>query len=125
MTDNEKIKVLEDFIKHKSDGYQTYLAYGGKRDEAQENFLELMESFIEMFNRQKAEIERLRDVVEKTDNAYYQKVDEVRIAKANAIKEFAELIKQNHGALFNTIYSRRFGEIIDNLAKEMVGDDNG
>lgn len=40
--------------------------------------------------------------------------------KAEAVKEFAEVIKKNHGALFNTIYSKRFGEIIDNLAKEMV-----
>ena len=45
-----------------------------------------------LIESQKAEIERLRDVVDKTDAAYYRKVDEVRVAKAEAIKDFAETI---------------------------------
>lgn len=79
-------------------------------------------------NRLKAEIDRLRDVVEKTDNAYYRKVDEVRTAKANAITEFAENAKEELyewvGA-DNSIPFYRIKKVIDTLVKEMVGDNNG
>ena len=46
----------------------------------------------------------------------------LKTAKAEAIKEFAEKVKENQRKLFNYIYSNDgFGAIIDNLVKEMVG----
>ena len=72
------------------------------------------------FNRQKAEIERL-----KANNAYlmlpqYARQTVVETAKAEAIKEFAERLKEELS----------FGKYIqpdqiDNLVKEMVGDGDG
>ena len=73
----------------------------------------------------RAEIERLKGKVDmyEEERKYHFEMSRQRIAEA--IKEFAELVKRNHGALFNTIYSKRFGEIIDNLVKEMVGGNDG
>lgn len=59
MTDAEIIKALEVLIEEQTDGYQTAIEYGGKRDETHELFLELMESVIAMLNRQKAKIKAL------------------------------------------------------------------
>jgi flagellar biosynthesis regulator FlbT len=39
----------------------------------------------------------------------------------DGIKEFAELVKENHNRLFNVIYS----EMIDSLVKEMTEGKNG
>ena len=44
----------------------------------------------------KAEVDRLRDVVEKTDAAYFQKVGEVDSAKADAIKVRCKDCKHRH-----------------------------
>ena len=69
---------------------------------------------------QEAEIERLRSVVDKTDAAYFQKVNEVDRAKAEAIKEFAERVKDEYSEGF--FVSTEFLWRIDNLVKEMVGE---
>ena len=75
---------------------------------------------------QKAEIERLVAVVEKTDAAYFQKVDEVNRAKAEAVKEFAEMLKWKATATHKTVAGHYRYEItndfVDDLVKEMVGD---
>lgn len=45
-----------------------------------------------------------------------------RLARAEAINDFAEKVKKNRSEIFNTIYSDyHFGEIIDRLAEEMEG----
>ena len=44
----------------------------------------------------------------------------------DGIREFAEIVKKNQRRLFNAIYSEpHFGEIINNLVKEMTEKDNG
>lgn len=41
--------------------------------------------------------------------------------RADAIKEFAEKVKESHSILFNTMFSQpHFDEKIDNLVKEMT-----
>ena len=81
---------------------------------------------LDYINRQKAEIERLCSVVDKTDAAYFQKVDEVDRAKSEAIKEFAERLKNKLTSCSKTIDGKCEYLIcdfeIDNLVKEMVGD---
>ena len=132
MTDNEIIKafklcVTNDYFEHncKVCPFKTFGAVCGDV---------MFRDVFDLINRQKAEIVRLekhnrkcfdewKRIIDDTKNHYeglYQTAKEV--VRAEAIKEFAELVKRNHGALFNTIYSKRFGEIIDNLVKEMVGD---
>lgn len=82
-----------------------------------------------LMKRQRTEIERL-----KKDNEYilmqhkFQRRpsgdcwnDVIEKAKTEAIKEFAERMKENRNRIFNTIYSDyHFSEIIDTLAKEMT-----
>ena len=97
---------------------------------------EFYKLIIDLINRQKAEIERLVGVIDKTDAAYFQKVDEVKRAKAEAIKEFAERLKGKaetetydelnpSGKMFHYEYRYVDIEDIDTVYKEMVGDNNG
>ena len=82
----------------------------------------LKSNALDIINRQKAEIERLKEQFRYLDVECerLEKVNET--AKAEAIKEFAERLKEQ-------IYIKKdrlfYAEKIDNLVKEMVGDDNG
>ena len=124
MTDNEIIKALEcckcdDCDNCPNDFGNCYANLAGYA--------------LDLINRQKAEIERLVGVIDKTDAAYFQKVDEVKRAKAEAVKEFAERLKDRksvfyvdspYGDYFDGISAVSIGEI-NALIKEMVGDNNG
>ena len=80
---------------------------------------------LDLINRQKAEIERLRGSTIVNNIMESQRIK--REAKAEAVKEFAEKLKEKS---FKTI--RNYGltkdvvevSTINNLLKEMVGDDN-
>ena len=138
MTDNEIIKALKDLIKQQADGYQTHLEHGGKRDECYEKFLAIMERLIEMFDRQKAEIERLekdrkenfemwKKLCEQAEEKHEKMFQEAKATiRPKAIKEFAERLKNKLTACSKTVdgeceYLIRDYDI-DNLVKEMVGD---
>ena len=81
---------------------------------------------LDFVNRQKSEIERLKKEVSVARDAYISIQDRYEHTKAEAIKEFAERLKEKS---FKTI--RNYGltkdvvEVcdIDNLVKEMVGDE--
>lgn len=61
--------------------------------------------------------QRLREKLMRTTS-------DLKKAKSDAIKEFAEKIKASKDTLFNNIYSGfHFNVIIDSIAKEMVGED--
>ena len=111
LTDNEIIKALNTAF-----GIEHLKIYCANI----ENELHIVKvlDVIDLINRQKAEIERLCSVVDKTDAAYFQKVSEVDRAKSEAIKEFAERLKSRLIA----ITYMNFDGTIDNLVKEMVGD---
>ena len=86
MTDNEIIKALECCI-----GWQPCKEKQCPMvKECNKDIDSVYKYALDLINRQKAEIERLTAVVDKTDAAYFRKVDEVQRAKAEAIKEFAE-----------------------------------
>ena len=80
---------------------------------------------LDLINHQKAEIERLRGSTIVNNIMESQRIK--REAKAEAVKEFAEKLKEKS---FKTI--RNYGltkdvvevSTINNLLKEMVGDDN-
>lgn len=102
---------------------------------------------INLINRLQADIENYKQIAENQqkiilDKAFENKRlrtsnDALRMAnelckgweeraKAEAYKEFAELVKANKSKLFNYIYSSKgFDNQIDNLLKEKVGEDNG
>jgi mevalonate kinase len=79
-----------------------------------------------LINRQKAEIERNREIIEYHEIVISALEKSLESEKTEAIREFAELVKENHNRLFNIIYSERyFSEMIDELVEEMTEGGNG
>ena len=80
---------------------------------------ELMRNALDLINRQKAEIERLK--AEQMMAEGYADALEER-AKAEAIKEFAERLKANmcHGYPYLEIEEDLFRRDVDNLVAEMT-----
>ena len=125
MTDNEIIKALE--VCHKC-------VYGSCPECPLHGVggcdSELMKYALNLIKRQKAEIERLEkieivfDEIEDTINPLPFETDydkAVKQAKAEAIKEFAERLKEKERPTFPLAMVVDISEI-DNLVKEMVGD---
>ena len=83
---------------------------------------------IDLITRQQAEIDRLNKEIQITKDAYTMLQTKIEIIKSEAIKEFAEKLKDKS---FKTI--RNYGltkdvvevSTINNLLKEMVGENNG
>lgn len=89
---------------------------------------ELLLIALDLINRQQAEVERLQKKVEELSEVLS---DTIRIryseAKSEAIKEFAERLKEKQKQInitYNLDYDVVFVSEIDNLVKEMVGDKN-
>ena len=118
MTDNEIIKALECCSKNEPCNICSY----DKKEK--DDFVccsKLMVDTIDLINRQKAEIERLKTEcgLAKFDK-YKAEFEEFRAEiKANAIKEFAERLKETATRDAGVWWVME--EDIDNLAKEMVG----
>lgn len=80
----------------------------------------LFEEAFDLINRQKAEIESLKEAY-----AIYEETTGLKWVRAEAIKEFAERLKKEiRDACFAYEANSRC-EYIDNLVKEMTGEDNG
>lgn len=121
ITDNEIIKALEKIL-------ELMCNEGDLQRSA------IISKSLDLINRQKAEIERLKkennQLAEDWSNVTIEKdllFDEAKAliekAKVETAKEFAEIVKANKHKLFNYIYSSKgFDEQIDNLLKEMVGE---
>ena len=111
MTDNEIIKALECWINH----------FDGKAVE-----LETLCKAFTLINRQKAEIDRLKknQVVHIDISEQFKKECEyeIKIAKSEAIKEFAERLKKVFKKPFNC-NSKYVVSVINAVVKEMVGDE--
>lgn len=121
MTDNEIIKALEKCasIGESCEGCPFY--------EYTDCDTRLKEEFHNLINRQNAEIERLGkdryifkdgvlELIPRTD------IEEI---KSEAIKEFAERLKEKATSTFYEEHKYVDTEDIDNLVKEMAGDNNG
>lgn len=72
-----------------------------------------------LINRQKSEIERLNNDLRIWKDIAYRETGYVEIAKADAIKEFADRFHTKLHS-FPTGYNSVFGRIFDNLVKEML-----
>lgn len=115
MTDNEIIKALECCT---DESYENCNECPYSIDTVSCERMKLLEDSLDLINRQKAEIERLKE----WENLL--KAEKYSLIKSEAIKEFAERLKEKS---FKTI--RNYGltkdvvEVcaIDNLVKEMVG----
>ena len=122
MTDNEIIKALERTASWVCDECKFHgeMCDGDKCEKV------VAENALDLINCQKAEIERLNEKITAKDENNYYFMGQLRlarekllIAKSEAIKEFAERLKDNY------CFTDRWGKIIpkstvDNLVKEMT-----
>lgn len=124
MTDNEIIKAMQcvigNDVKCSECTYQKVLPFPSCRRMCAKNALDLI-------NRQKAENEKLKQeneffrktITENAQRALEVAVEEIETAKSEAIKEFAERLKDNY------CLTDRWGKIIpistvDDLVEEMM-----
>lgn len=96
---------------------------------------ELHRYALDLINRQKSEIDSLRADLKRVCAERDAHICTNNFIKSETVKEFAErlksLVNQHHYMLANIHNSRDFGmftvgfeQAIDNIVKEMVGDDN-
>ena len=118
MTDNEIIKALEKFH-HRI--LKTNLSY-----HIFESEMMAVINALDLINRQKAEIEQWKEEANKYQTMWCEAVEDIQIAKSEAIKEFAERLKSKMLAISKTTsgYCRYIVEDIeiDNLVKELEGE---
>ena len=122
MTDNEIIKALECCM---SDNPPcTTCKYDGDTITVDECMGELMKDALDLINRQKAEIEMWKSSAELWEGDARQFFNERQTARAEAIKELAERIKENTFTYSGEIrtYDAVMVKWIDKCVKEMVGD---
>ena len=126
MTDKDIIKALE-CCGIKTDGKGCYF----DTHESEEICArEIVKNAFDLLNRQKEEIEFLRKTIGKNDKkALDVTLEEIEKYRVEAIKEFAERLKQTITNEINTYYNSNGGgyylaedviEDIDNLVKEMT-----
>lgn len=130
MTDNEIIKALECCADEISRCYEC--PYESLR--YSECYELITRNAFDLINRQKAEIERLQSELSIWKDIAHRETIYVSIAKAEAVKEFAERLKEELEGEYikatnrlenaqNIVVSTNI-KIIDNLVKEMVGENN-
>jgi hypothetical protein len=112
MTDNEIIKALE-CCSGKGDCRSCPFK---NRDDCTKD---LKAEIIGLITRQKAEIERLNKAVDLFADIgkMYSEI------KAEAYKEFAERLKEKFARQVSKGYCKVLNDFVDNLLKEMVGED--
>ena len=139
LTDNEIIKKFKEFIE-----YSRYNV-GRKSTELLENILALIECkdvAIEVLKKdidfQKADIERLKKFLDMSRKVSLARRDsnlkicelnlklteELKTARVEAIKEFAERLIKEYENIDGQYVDRVMLDIIDNLVKEMAGKDD-
>jgi 2-hydroxy-3-keto-5-methylthiopentenyl-1-phosphate phosphatase len=114
MTDNEIIKALE-CCSHSQHCSQCPYFHND------EECIKLEKYALDLINRQQAEIERETSLRQQWQEKCKEFLAEKQYIKAEAIKEFAERLKANRTKLLFS--STGFNKQIDNLVKEMVGED--
>ena len=120
MTDNDIIKALECCSNAEPCSNCPYQKQCDETD--------LAEIALDLINRQKAEIESLEKDSKRLKKVQMQLDDAMKMystIKAEAIKEFAERLKEKWTIASPEPYNTDAVEVldsIDNLAKEMVGD---
>lgn len=86
---------------------------------------ELMKYALDLINRLQAENERLKDYNENLLTANTALSNEILDVKAEAYKEFADRYKELIKQYWFDYPIRIFCDEVDNLLKELVGEDNG
>ena len=135
MTDNEIIKALE--LCRNENGICSDCPYS---DDYTNCNTRIAKDVLDLINRQKAEVEklqeyykmyydRMREIKELQDEVEHSSYkislfdETIKTAKSEAIKEFAERLKGHAEPQYPWLYTVDV-DFIDNLVKEMVGDNN-
>ena len=126
MTDNEIIKALECHKNETNSCIVCPYSYSMRGCS-----LTMASDALDLINRQKAEIERLQEVTENLQYEYDLMRQEKAVVEAEAIKEFAERLKDYY--IKDKRYKRPHAstmiiflfDLIDKLVKEMVGAESG
>ena len=126
LTDEKTIGNLTEVLIGATDRYSAYLENGGITDKNQEQYIEMLADGINLINRQKAEIEWLRDCIIVNNIMESQRIK--REAKTEAYKEFAEKMKNKIKTECNPYGKPTYDydtsisimNYMDNLVKEMV-----
>lgn len=134
MTDNEIIKAKEVIRDLHTYCFLTSATYKKMGFDFCENDFDCLNNLLDLINRQKAEIEQLRlknRVLSQNRITMPERLEIVNNARNKAIREFAEKLKES---AFDVDVSFGYGKEcydkavavieIDNLVKEMVGEDN-
>ena len=124
MTDTEIIKALEccSIRNHCASS----CPYDDEDDTCVECTSKLTKDALALINRQKAEIERLRNTVKTDFLTVTEKLklsqSEIRDIRTEAIKEFAERLKEHTEDVGFSSYTERweFGDWIDSLVEEIT-----
>ena len=134
MTDNEIIRALEccgtgdTYADCEKNGCPLYLGITmGCKYVDKEN--QLYSDALDLINSQKVEIEQWKEEANEYQNLWCIAVDDIEKAKSEAIKEFAQRLKNafpegNRDNKCPAIYWDDYCYIIDECAEEMVGDNN-
>ena len=118
MTDKEIIQALE-ICKSDTLGCVDCAYY--EQRQCEECLPSLMEDLLDLINRQQAEIERLTINMNAFGLGMKREKEKADTIKAEAIKEFAERLKWELAHIVTNVTDMR--EVVDNLVKEMVGED--
>ena len=119
MTDNEIIKALECCT---DESYENCNECPYSIDTERCERMKLLEDILDLINHQKAEIEKLKNEIQITKDAYIMLQTKNEIIKSEAIKEFAERLKEIVKFTDDTYECWEIEGYIDNLVKEMVGE---
>ncbi len=123
MTDADIIKALECCVT--IDGCKK--CPRGKNGKICKDYNEFIRAILDLINCQKAEITRLEDILRCQADGIIELNYQVAQAKSSAVKEFAERLKktfpprEDARCTLDDCYTL---DIIDNLAKEMVGEES-
>lgn len=126
-TDEEIINALTEDLIVATNGYSAHLENGGRIDKNQEQYIETLTDSINLINRQKAEIERLKGSTIVNNIMESRRIR--REAKSEAYKEFADLAIQDicekvtAPTPSESYIAERCIEQIDNLLKDMIGEE--
>ncbi len=122
MTDNEIIKALEEWIKALKDDYKRLQLLDAPMDcfeESHTDNIRVLSNALDLINRQKANAEGLTNAVKFLN-------EKVLSAKAEAVKEFSERLKEKlhlNGVVMGSNCAIVNDVEIDNLVKEMAGEE--
>ena len=123
MTDNEIIHDLEYKVKHMATGDYMLLPDILDLINRQKAEIERLQEYYKMYYDRMREIKELQDEVEHSSYKISLFDETIKTAKSEAIKEFAERLKGHAEPQYPWLYTVDV-DFIDNLVKEMVGENN-